>query len=83
MAYEDVPLPFSDDEWYPEHEDAPEPSPDDMEGEVFRVVDRFGRLDGRNTYYSTLKGAKAYIAGRWADKNARIHKGKVTWNELD
>lgn len=75
-----TPLPFPD-EWFPE--DVPAPAPDPMEGEVFRVVDRFGRLDARNTYYSTLKGAKAYIAGRWADIGARIQRGKVTWHELD
>jgi hypothetical protein len=71
------------DEWYPELEDTIDPEPDEMQGEVFRVVDRFGRLNARNTYYSTFKGAKAYIAGRWADPGARIQKGKVIWSELD
>lgn len=67
--------------WVPEgeYEDTPYP----VEEEIYRVIDEHGKLDGRNTYYSTLKGAKAYIAGHWAGKNATIQKGKVTWNELD
>jgi hypothetical protein len=77
-----TPLPFPD-EWFPEDDTVNEDYPEERTGEVFRVVGQDGKLDGRNTYYETLKGAKAYMSGHWAKRGSRIQKGEVTWSELD
>jgi len=71
------------DEWFPEDESEDVEHVEEVDEEIFRVIDQYGRLDGRNKYYSTLKGAKAFLAGRYSHPNSKIQKGKVTWHDLD
>lgn len=73
------------DDWYPEdeYEDEYEETPFPVEEDIYRVIDQYGNLDGRNRYYTTLKGAKTFLAGCYSHPNSRIQKGKVIWSELD
>lgn len=74
------------EEWVPEDE-TPDATTMDELGQgnlpsfIYAVVDKGGELDKRNALYSTLKGAKAYVASRWSGAGSKVVKGEVTWEQ--